>query len=107
MCACGEEEKRREEKTIAFAIRSVDRWVSLHPSNFVGNKSSRAFSFIGRVSVYPLYPTYKNLTPPRPPLSKGGGNLLGSPSLARGEFVGVALLGKGGIILTTQPTRAV
>ena len=27
---------------------------------------------VGRVPMNPLYPTYKSLTPPRPPLSKGG-----------------------------------
>ena len=34
----------------------------------------------------PLNPTYKNLTPPRPPLVRGG-NFLGSPFLARGGIV--------------------
>ena len=40
--------------------RFQKRWVSLQPTEFVRNWSSGSVRINGRVSVYPLYPTYKD-----------------------------------------------
>ena len=52
---------RKRVKTGALPIRSVDGWVSLCQAYFLRGYLTGAVRKNGRDSMYPLYPTYKNL----------------------------------------------
>ena len=47
------------EKTIAIAIRSVDRWVSFRASNYVRGSLPWCLVKLNISLCIPLYPTYK------------------------------------------------